>query len=217
MQPLIENPKKPTPYNNLTDRELFEIISKRETEPAAAHQAWSEFYKRYATYLWNSCLLLCKNCIEGVDLAKDIFQSTVTKIYLRAGKSDVKSVKAWISRIAKNEFHDYVKKNLLNFSQELTPQIEVVDDESLEEEDESIYNQILSLKFDQLTALLSRLTKREYTVLTTSLTYHQEGEKNHMPDDVIKGLCDEFNIEPGNIRIIKHRALLKLKRLAKDI
>src|SRR5688572_3224623 len=88
-----------------SDDHLFEAMKDAEANPEKAQFAWNEFYKRYSSYLWNCCLKVCHSVTEGDDLAKDVFQSTIKKIYLQAKTyrpEKAVGIKAWISRIAYN-------------------------------------------------------------------------------------------------------------------
>jgi RNA polymerase sigma factor (sigma-70 family) len=212
----VTSKMKITKLGNLLDDELFVMMRNSEADNEQARMAWQEFYKRYHKYLWKCCLNQCRK-LDGdyVPTAKDLFQSTMQKIYLKShtykSRKD-SSVKAWISRIAQNEFHDYLKKYYLNFVKGAIPDIP---EEFEEANDDEASQKIQDIKFDKLKSLLSQLTEKEYKILITCMTYYQIDNPNaHLPDFVIEELCDEFRITSATIRQIKRRAILKLKAKA---
>ena len=209
---------QPPSLGEVPDEQLFEMMKLKDSSPEHARPAWGEFFKRYKKYLWQCCLTQCKSIPDGPSVAKDIFQSTMTKIYLMAEAFKPEKntgLKAWISQVAKSEFHNYLKKYHLNFVRD--EGIEIADEESDENENEAAAK-VLNIKFERLKTLLSQLTAREYKVLMTCMSYYQLDKPNaHLPDTEIKKLCQEFNIEPATIRQIKRRAIIKLKKLSLEL
>lgn len=201
----------------VSDDELFADMSNFENESEQAKLAWQEFYRRHHKYLWKCCVLQCQKLKEEdyLQIAKDLFQTTMHKVYVKAYtyKPQINSsVKAWLSRIAQNEFHDYLKKYHLKFIKGDIPELE----DSVEDVDDSVASSnIVDLKLDKLKSLLSILTEKEYKILMVCMTYYQIDNPNaHLPDFVIDELCAEFEISPATIRQIKRRAILKLKAKA---
>lgn len=199
-----------------SDDHLFELMKRADDKPQEASQAWEEFYNRYGNYLWNCCLKVCSTVSEGESLAKDVFQSTLQKIYAKAKtyKTDrATGLKSWMSRIAYNEFIDYFNKYNRRFV--LVDEMPEVEDQETDDKDErSQSEKLLDLKEEQLKALLSYLSPKEFKVLMTCISYHQIDNPNaHVPDQVIADLCSEFQIKPDALRQIKRRALIKLKNL----
>lgn len=208
---------------NLSDSSLFELMADYDRNQEKATSAWNEFYQRYGTYLWNCCLHVCRTVPEGEKLAKDIFQSSIQKIYAHARSYDpqkARGVKGWISSIAYHEFIDYYNKyhrNFVAFDQQLH-EVEIANDEWEEIEEETVASKVLGLKLEQLKALLSKLSPKEFKVLMTYMSHYQLDKPNsHLPDSQMKQLCAEFNVKSDAIRQIKKRALAKLKKLASEI
>lgn len=203
-----------------TDGYLFELMKSAERDPEKAKAAWTEFYRRYATYLWNCCLRVCRTMTEGDRVAKDIFQSTMKKIFDQAKTYQPEKghgIKAWISRIAHNEFIDYFNKYNAKFISFETPP-DVVDDSDDDIIDPEFEDKVVALKSDQLKVLLSHLNSKELKVLMTCMNYLQLDKPNsHLPDKVMSELCNEFNIKSDAVRQIKRRALIKLQNIAKNI
>ena len=206
---------------NSSDADLFSLMRAAEEEPLKATKAWKEFYRRYRDYLWHSCLTFCRAVAEGKELAKDIFQATVLKLFEKASSfnpEENKGIKAWISRIAFNEFIDHINKYERNFvhSDEPPELADLVEDFS--DEEEAFYSKMEDLKAEQLALLLSCLNPKELKVLMVSMSYYQlDKPLGHLPDSEIKELCTEFNVKPPALRQIKLRALAKLKKKAKEL
>lgn len=208
---------------NLSDSSLFELMADHDANPSGATRAWNEFYHRYSSYLWNCCLHVCRTTTEGDRLAKDIFQSSIQKIYVQARKYDSQKatgVKAWISRIAYHEFIDYYNKydrNFVAFDQH-SHERGVADDVWEEGEEETVTSIVLGLKLEQLKFLLSKLSPKEFKVLMTYMSHFQlDKPTSHLPDSQMRQLCAEFNVKSDAIRQIKRRALDKLKRWTREI
>ena len=208
--------KQDSLVSTVSDNQLFELMKNVDGDPLEARSAWEEFYRRYAGYLWNCCLKICRTVSEGDSLAKDIFQSTIQKIYIKAktyNPDRATGIKAWMGRIAYNEFIDYFNKFNQNFV--LVNEMPDVEEDVQEDEDErAITEKLLDLKEDQIKNLLSNLSAKEFKILMTCMSYFQIDNPNaHLPDDVINDLCSEFNVKSDALRQIKRRAILKLKSI----
>lgn len=205
-----------------SDDHLFEAMKDAELNPEKAQFAWTEFYKRYSSYLWNCCLKVCHSVTEGDDLAKDVFQSTIKKIYLQAKTyrpEKAVGIKAWISRIAYNEFIDYYNKYNAHFVpfDAIEEDAKELPEEPIDQGDD-LSSKLLTVHADQLKSLLSSLSGKEFKILMTYMKYYQIDKPNaHLPDGEIEQLCKEFNIKADAIRQVKRRTILKLQKLVKDL
>jgi RNA polymerase sigma factor (sigma-70 family) len=210
-------------YSDVEDSQLFSLMKNRDSKLEEAKQAWNEFYKRYSKYIWNRCLKQCRTAPEGDVLAKDIFQITVKKVYENASKFDIEKnngVKGWLSSVVHNEFYNYFNKYHLKFSNDEIPDIpDSSEDEEEQLINDALYDQVVNIKFEALTKLLSCLTAKEYKVVMIYMNYHQlDKPSSHLPDDVMSALCAELNnIKSAAVRQIKGRAMKKLKKRAEQI
>lgn len=202
----------------VSDEQLFNMMGSAGSNQEQANLAWGEFFRRYKRYLWQTCLHHCKALPESEETAKDLFQTTMQKVFTNAKKFDFQkssSVKSWVSKMAFNEFQDYFKKYHLKFTNELPDDVE---EELQDIGDDSVAEVILDIKFEKLKKLLSHLSEKEYKILITYMSYYQIDNPNaHLPDDVMRELCSEFGIQPPAARQIKRRALLKLKKIAEQV
>jgi RNA polymerase sigma factor (sigma-70 family) len=210
------------PMLESSDAEILELMK----NPFQVEKAFNEFYQRYKNFVFKVCQKVCSGFIEGEVLAKDIFQHTFIKVHQKGYTFKPKGlcpqtnisgdIKAWLSRIAKNELINYLRKNpdekSLGHKNKIEPQ-EADAINAIQESEENIPIQTASIKMDILNKGLNLLSPSEKNVLMTYMTYYDPRDPNrHLPDDVLKNLCMTMNIKSGSIRQIKRRAIKKLKR-----
>lgn len=83
------------PENSLTEKELVELIRKKDTRAEGA------FYDRYAGYL----TAVCSRYITGRESARDVLQDAFVKIFSQWNRFEYRgegSLKAWTARIVAN-------------------------------------------------------------------------------------------------------------------
>jgi len=177
-------------------------------------------------------LKVCRNCCSGFDnsneLAKDIFQNTFLKVYNKAYTFKLKNeektnisadIKAWLSRIAKNELINFLRKNpdeklLSNPHRVKTDDLEEKRIENSNEMDDESILKAPSIQKEILDRALGSLSPDERHVLLTYMQYYDPGFPNrHLPEDVLANLCRALNVKSGSIRQIKLRALNKIKAI----
>lgn len=122
----------------------------------------------------------------------------------------------WVSRIAKNELINFLRKNpdekaLSNPFR--IKSVDIEDNTPLEyESNELTENKPVTIHKEKLDKALSSLSEREKYVLMTYMQYFDPTEPNrHLPDELLKNICIKFNTTPDNIRQIKSRAIKKMK------
>ncbi len=194
-----------------SDEDLLVVISFREQNEVEAKEAFKVFYDRYYRFLFSLCYNVCKN-IEpnGEDLAKDVFVNTMMAVYKSSNTYDSSKSKitTWLSRIAKREMLDLL--NILNEKRIGEKQfIPLNKDLAISDKDTEESIEIETPQKKALDEALQNLSDKERDVLLTYMMY-QEGNK-HLPDEVIKVLCDRYETSSINLRKIKQRALEKVK------
>ena len=142
----------------------------------------------------------------------------VSNLYKKLSESNTKTsnhIKTWLSTIAKNELIEFLRKNpdekrlaypFRQKSHEIDIPFEVND---------KLDNTPLktSIEKEKLEKGLSTLSEREKDILMTYLLYQsQDNPSKHLPDNEIEKLCNKYGINSDNLRQIKRRALLKLKK-----
>jgi RNA polymerase sigma factor (sigma-70 family) len=210
------------PLQNLSDAEIIHLIGENKSE-----DAFNVFFSRYKSYL----LRVCRECCKGFDssnlLADDIFQQTFLKVLNKShtfkfknpdkSRDIFKEIKVWLARIARNELINFLRKNpdeklLGNQYRKKSYEVEdFIEDYSYEElpvaSSQKIQKNVLDLA-------LSQLSEREKFILMSYMElFDPLFPKRHLSDDVLKGICEKFKIEPNNVRQIKSRAIKKLKKL----
>lgn len=186
--------------------------------------AKSEFYSRYSSFLLKVCRKSCFHFDSNHQLAEDIFQNAMLKgigniksIYKSASEETTNldtQIKKWLSKIAHNEFIDFLRKNK---DEKFLAIPERSKSEELEIEfdlGEDLKDPIENSQFGHLDPekVLSVLSDRQRYILMVYYSYYDEKNPNrHLPDNEIKRLCDMFDISSDYLRKIKSRALKKLR------
>lgn len=202
--------------------------------PTKSELALNEFYCRYKSYLLKVCRNCCRNFDSSDLLADDIFQNTLLKVLSKSHTFKLqnpsettnisKEIKVWLSRIAKNELVNFLRKNpdektlsdpfrIKSIELEYRIPLDYESDisESQEEKPTTIQKEMLDKG-------LSVLSEREMYVLMVYMQFFDFAEPNrHLPDDLLNGICNKFNITPDNARQIKGRALKKMKKIIDEL
>lgn len=194
-----------------TDEDLFVLMSFKADNEEEAKEAFRIFYDRYKKLLWFLCNNVCSR-FDGnrEELAKDVFNNVMMAIYEHPTFDSKKSkLSTWISRIAKNEMLDLIdllkeKRIGEKFFSHLNGNIvspiyeEDYDDIEIDTPRKVILDDTIKM-----------LSEKDQEILLTYMMY-QDGNK-HLPDEVLKELCDKYETTSVNLRKIKERALQKVK------
>jgi RNA polymerase sigma factor, sigma-70 family len=200
---ILQN-KKQT-YISYSDEDLFVMMSFREENEMEAQAAFRVFYDRYKKLLWNLCHRVCQN---NKELAKDVFINTMMAVYQNSHTYNVSKSKitTWISNIAKHEMLDLL---------DVLKEKRIGEKTFVPLEDNLVISDIeenINIETPEKWALdeaLQTLSEKERDVLLT-YTMYQDGNK-HLPDEVMKFLCDRYGTTSVNLRKIKQRTLEKVK------
>ncbi|MCW3109112.1 MAG: sigma-70 family polymerase sigma factor [Segetibacter sp.] len=201
----------------LTIRELIQAFKEPQFTTLTANDLRVEFHSRFKNGLYQQCLRLCnKNRLEE-DVAKDLFQDVMIKALEKietfaldptfTEKRCINYVVAWLNRIALNSFLDFLKIRS-KFCE-------------LDETDEEVpldYSLLDSLEIEEYPNLQVTLQQawddlddRERLIIYICLRYDCLDTKKHIPDEKIEWICKTLNIKGPHIRVIKLRALRKLR------
>ena len=201
-----------------TDVELIEKIKNGSTKEVQIAQ--SQFYKRYAGYIYKIALQGCSNFSEPQFFAKEVLQKTFIKVFeyihnfkLKDGLDDNqinKIIKAWLGKISNKVFlstiGDYQKEQIrFKFLEPENYLIEGSNDEIQES------SQISNIFMQKLQLALNELNEKDRHILLTYADEYCIDNTQHLSESAMDFLCSVHETNSANIRQRKKRALDKLK------
>lgn len=196
--------------------DLMALIALGETDQSTAEQAFDEFYKRFHERLEITCLYLCKKyqVTEFEEVAKDVKQETLLKIYFRASqfnqvhdasvKQQENGLLRWVAGIVANELRQFLRKKVDVL---LDPKMEYLLTESPEKE--IIVSKSDELKIKLINETINELNQRDSDIIRTWLNYYP----NKMDRKEIDRLATTYGVSKSNIRKIKQRCAKKVKQI----
>lgn len=209
------------PFNTSADHELLEMLDDTDL----SSKAFEEFYNRFKDFVLLVCRKACISFDHSSQLADDIFQQTFLKVlhkgYTFRKKTEGKEsytaeIKAWLSRIAKNELIDFLRKNpdeksLANSNRLRIDEMEHLSSGQEISEDEPLPPTLQQHVLDKALASLSE--EEKLVLMTYMLFYNPQTPNNHLPDEIIKNLTERLGVKSGSLRQIKSRALQKMMKI----
>lgn len=217
------------------DYDLLVVMSwKDEPEMTKeATNAFREFYEQHKAYLMEVSRRATGRMVKyyGAEIINDVFNNTFLRVHDKAAiivaamekykDTDAdffrKKLRAYLGVMAKNELLRYIRQSsefkenhVLMDDMTLIQELNDSDAEEAEEEKMTFG----SKESEALSKALACLSEKERDIIIECARYQQEGKD--LPDEVIKELCERWDILPGNLRVIKHRAFKKLEATAKS-
>jgi RNA polymerase sigma factor (sigma-70 family) len=191
-----------------------------------SQQAFEEFYNRFKHFVLLVCRKACNTFDHSNQLADDIFQQTFLKV-LHKGYTFQKrtapgkeiytaEIKGWLSRIARNELINFLRKNPDEESLTIPARIRSDELENISYDPGTVDEpfQLPTMQQRILDKGLSTLTEEEKLVLMTyMLYYNKHAPNNHLPDEIIKNLTDRLGVKSASLRQIKSRAIQKIMKV----
>jgi len=213
----IEASKITIQKGTLTLSELINEIKKTELFGFSSNELKTEFYKRFKNRLYQYCQRICFRNRFDNSVVKEICQITFIKALDKIGNfefeptvSDEKlknSVSAYLNKTAFNAFVDY-----------LSVQNKISEIDETFEEQESDYQRPDEFEFNhdentsvRLQEVFDDLNYKEKVIIYFCIQHNCLSNNNHLPDKSILEICQKLNINKGNIRVIKLRALNKFR------
>ena len=128
-----------------------------------------------------------------------------TLCFFRLGRTPkmIKSFKAWLSTVAKNE----LKRLLIDYYRD-TVSLEILSTEPTIESNELTDEIFENVNLKVLDDALQMVSERDKHILLTLYLYYEEGKKT--PSNVLKMLCKMYDTTTVNIRKIKERSEKKI-------
>lgn len=213
----VEPPKKTDRLLTLTHQDLLLGFKKPESSPFTLNDLKIEFHRRVKNRLYQQCLRLCQKNRLDDSTAKEIAQQTILKGLdkINCFEFDVSwpeekfrnKIAVWLNRIAHNLFIDLLKER-----SKYVP----LDDDYSEMEDDDFRPDDFEFEQDDMIELklqdaLDSLNDRERLIINMCIKYDCLDNKDHLPDDAIADICNSLKLSKGNIRVIKLRALRKIR------
>ena len=200
--------------------DLFLMMSIKDNDLEQAHNAFNEFHRRYAKYLYEIIKRACASFIKkyGDTLIENVFFNTLFRIYEKAetfmvidtfdNESKKKTVKGWLGKIALNEMRTLLRENkkeddkILYDTNYINEKDIIANEESKEKPPKTFERKLLE-------GALQSLKEQHREILLTYFAYEEEGK--YMPSNVLDELCSMHSTTRENLRQIKKRSLEKVK------
>ena len=205
-------------FANETEVDLLCYMSMREEDPSTAREAWAEFYRRHADYLYSVCYHAYKDILTKGTGVSDIVAETFHRAFQKAALFDANGIedpvrlrrrsRAWLGRIAQRLVLDILRgEKRLPIYQFKTDSWENIPERSeLPPRDDNLIRRVRNA--------LEQLSEKEQTVLRITFEWHQPGRAHQrLPNDVVAGLAKSLETTPENLRQIRRRALNKIRAL----
>ena len=218
----IEPSKTTVGLTTLTYRSLLLGLKKPGYLSFTSNELKTEFHRRVKNRLFQHCQRFCyKNRLDDFT-AKETFQKTIIRGLDNIGGFEFDNlwseeklknkVAGWLNKIAFNLFMDFFEER--SKEDELDENYYEMEDDGLRPDDFEFENDdMIQIKLQDA---LDSLNNRERLIVNLCIEHNCLDNKNHLPDDVISDICKSLNIKKGNIRVIKLRALKKMRGILKQ-
>lgn len=88
-------------FSSLTDEELVRLFTEQASE-----QAMEEIFNRYSHLVYG----VCRNLVKDSEVARDLVLTVFEKLLRSLAESNVRSLKAWVLVVARNECYLHFRK-----------------------------------------------------------------------------------------------------------
>lgn len=207
-------------FTDENDAELLLFMSMENDDPAAAREAWAEFYERHAEYLQAVCWRAYADFLNGEAGVGDLVAETFRRAFERAATFSCEEsadpdairrrVRAWLARIAERLCKDMLRRR---GRLGLFP----LDQDALEQIPEPAAEPVVpGTDLERVQVALNQLSEREQLVIRVTFQWYQPGrEHQRLPNDVVDELANALGTTPENLRQIRRRALERIRRALK--
>ena len=206
----------------LTAAQLIQALKDPSKSGFTLNELKTEFHSRTKNKFYQYCKGLCLHNRYDESLAKEIFQKTIVKAiskienftieHTASEGKQLNSLFAWLNKIAFRFFLDFLESRAkTTYSDRTYEGVECEDDRPDDFEfDDDIPSIIVQEAWDDL-------DERERLIFYFCIIHNCLDNGDHLPDDAIERICNKLKIKKGNIRVIKNRALKRLRLKFKKI
>jgi RNA polymerase sigma factor (sigma-70 family) len=204
----------------ISDRDIVLGLKSSDNETLITNYQY-EFYRRYAPYVFKVAIQRCQIFTDAQDFAKEITQLTfikalknICKFTIAIGVDDnifKKMLKAWLGRIANNNFN----KLYAEYKNEEVELETIATEEPTYDLFEYLFDPVPeeqpSVVLSLLRDAMDQLKEIDKHIITSYAAENCLYTTQHIRDSTMKILCETYNTTPQNIRQRKNRALKKIK------
>lgn len=213
-------------YKELTVVSILLLIIACNNE-SEANELNSLFYNKFNTRLYKYCRIVAYKTYghtnEWEFMAEEIYQETFISAFeqIKSVRFDetwsdeiaTKKITGWLCRIAKNKMMDYIQGRTTEKEQFESYKEFVI----LKLDKGKTFTREVKVNYDKIKIenVFKSFKPIQMDVALLCAQYDCIGKdgvpnKKHLPDDVIKNLCEKYNTNSTNLRKIKERVLAKL-------
>lgn len=202
---------------------LFLMMSMKDDDIELAENAFCEFHRRFANYLYAVIRNACSGFIPvyGDTFVESVFSNTMLTIYEKAGEftsvesldedHKVKRIKSWLGKIARNETFQLLRE-YREGQERIDYNTDFINESNIIDEPEE--NEVKTIEKKLLDIALNSLKEKERDILLTFFRYEEAGKNT--PTNVLQELCTYYDTTSENLRQIKSRALKKINEHIKE-
>ncbi len=211
-----QSPKPSSRFGADNDEELLVYMSLRSEDPAAAEEAWAEFYNRHLGYVFAHCKKAYSTVLGDLGVS-DLVQETFVRAFERAetfksrgstdGDAIRRRVRGWLGRIANRLFLDTFRGP----AETTLPESDRIAATSPEDVDDCELDQATP-RVKLIREALATLTERERHVLRVTADWYQADRVHQRVSKAeMTTLAGQLQTTAVNIRQIRKRAIDKIR------
>ncbi|MBT1697146.1 sigma-70 family RNA polymerase sigma factor [Fulvivirgaceae bacterium PWU4] len=212
--------REKTGLENLADAEIVERMASRSFDYQRATEAFAEFHRRYAKYLYSLCVYVSRLMPDPTETAIEVTENVLIRVfdYAKSYNPNKASIKTWLSGIARNEFNsyysDYRREHPLQHPEDEKENGATDSDRKVKFPEENVEIDRSKINSERLQVALDSLEPMAKDIVITHMLYKDiDNLDSQIPPEVMKELCERYNKTDKAIRQIKSRAMAKIKSI----